>query len=187
MIKYKAILFFKLTLLSVLMATNLLFCKPVSVREQKKRRAKEAFVEKIIKNISFHGYFLSLKVKLGQYQGRAVVNNADLYRILKQDRRFDLEGYKSYIKDILEKDSTLYLRESVMTNNNVFAVHRKAKLPSDLSRSKDKFLLDFTILDGRALRKDLPHSEKVNIIDLLFKHNVAVKTDDESGLYLIDW
>lgn len=136
-----------------------------------------SFLEYVLSDFDRYSFYVAIKVKSDQRQGVLIIENNELYCSLKQTKGFSQEHYKTVIKRYivkgieLEVDSSVILKGTFLEKNNLIQLKN--------NKAKRCFVDDY--LTGGVLKKGLSTQESAFVIYQLFKLEIPVKIDCETG------
>jgi len=139
--------------------------------------------KKVIKDFGLHSYYLAINVEYDNRVVPIVLENADFYSIIKDDS-LTVKEYNIILENLLNKKKPYKINSKVLVNKfEEFKVNENL-LRGYTEKSRKSLVTKFFNKEG-VQQKRINSEEKKAVIYLLFKYNVFVKTDDETGLLYI--
>lgn len=140
--------------------------------------------EKVINDFSIHSFFICLKVEYNKSTVPIVLENSKLYSVLSYFEKIDRKKYITEINRVLKTNTNYNLQ-----NYDAFSYLRKYEVSFkkewiSFFDSREKLICFFN-RDG-VLMKKKNYEEKKMIIYMLFKYDIFVKIDDETGYLYIE-
>jgi hypothetical protein len=141
------------------------------------------FYNQVLNDFGTNSYFVALDIRSSSYKGHAIITNNNLYLFLHQEKGFDKERYKSYMKTFLAHHRTLRIDNGDIDNWGYIKVSVPENVINIANRGVDSFIAYF--FDGKALKFGITMNEQNAIIYQLFFWNVPAKIDSLTGELLI--
>ena len=140
------------------------------------------FYDTVLCSYSLHSIFVLVDIESDEYDGKAIIENGDLFEFLNQTKGFDKKQYKSFMKDLLSKNSKLSLEKSELNKWHFIKIQKIKSVENITSKGKDDFIAQY--FNGNVIKKGIDLDERNAVIATLFQWRIASLVDDETG-YLI--
>jgi len=138
------------------------------------------FYDKVLDDFDGYSWFLRIEVKSPFYSGEVIIENAELFYCLNQEKKIDKEQYKKILREKLENHLPIDIGSTTMCS--FIKVPEIESVNTNAKKGIDEFIK--TYFDGKVLKDGVTDDERTVIIQKLFEWEVASKIDDETG-YLI--
>lgn len=141
--------------------------------------------KKVIKDFGLHSYYLAINVKFENRIVPIVLENSDFYTLINGDTLSE-KDYVTMLENLFDKMNP-YEIENVELANKL--KEYKVDICGDLFEQyvdiKGSDLVKTFFDENQVQQKKLNIEQKKTVIYLLFRNNIFVKVDDETGLLYI--
>ena len=142
------------------------------------------YYTKVLTNLNFNGYYLSINVTSTSYTGKIVIQNVDFYTFLNRTKRIRHKKYIKQIKKYLETETPIPIDDVFFKEYKFAKVITLEEIEQDFKLGKIYFLEKY--FSNRVLNKSYSIETELIIIDKLFLFNILCFNDDESGALVIE-
>ncbi|MCT4640028.1 MAG: hypothetical protein N4A72_20195 [Bacteroidales bacterium] len=140
--------------------------------------------EKVINDFSLHSYYLVVKVSTDNNIMEIAIENEVLYSLFNKNISMSKTNYKKMISNALKKNTPIKVDKDFFRDLEYYVV-AEDKAIKKINQNGIEILKETFFTDG-VLYKRLTYSETKFLIYCLFKNNLYVKVDDESGFLILE-
>lgn len=141
------------------------------------------FFDKLLNDFERYSWFISVKINSFEYNGKAIIENDDLFYFLNQTQKLDREQYRKVIGEKLKNNGTLEIGQESLVKWNFIKVPDISSINQNAQKGVRKFVKIY--FDGKVLKDGITDEERTAVIQKLFDWKIASKTDDESGCLIL--
>lgn len=141
--------------------------------------------QKVIKDFGLHSYYIAINVVYDNRIIPIVLENSDFYTLIKGDSLSEKE-YIHMLEHIADKMEPYEINNVVLANKlEEYKVDIHGNLFKEYANINERNLIELFFNENGVQRKNINIEQKKILIHLLFKKNIFVKVDDETGLLYI--
>jgi|GEM_PF-2458627 len=141
------------------------------------------YVKTITSDFSTGSYYVCIKIEIKNNFDTIVITNNELYHLFRKNTNCTF-SYKSKVKRILLKNKSIKLRDKFNENISEYIFNNDTSVNMWAEKGKDEFI-DHYFTEGYQ-KTDLSDSERKSIIYQLFKWQILVSNNCESGEIVVD-
>lgn len=142
----------------------------------------DKFYNTALSDFRDHSYFLTVIVKTHDYQGKAIIENDNLFNYYNDTANLTSGQYIKIAYNNIANNTPIILSEKDLEKWRFIKVPSVKQVEDEASKNLDKFIRKY--FNNKALKQGISESKKTAIIYQLYKQNILCNIDDESG-YLI--
>ena len=143
----------------------------------------EKFFSQVLSDFDRHSLFVACEINSPGYSGKVVIENADLFACLSQQKGFSRIKYKSYMLQKLLTGGKIDIKSDNLLKWGFLKVNEMAEVKQQISDGDEEFIRNF--FSGKVIKEGLGFDVRNAIIYELFKRQISSKTDDETGYLYI--
>lgn len=143
----------------------------------------KGFYEQVLSDFDRHSLFIACDITSPSYNGKVVIENADLYAYFKQQNGFSKKKYKSYMLHKLSNASKIEVKSEDLLKWKFLKVSEIVEVNQQISAGNEEFVRNF--FTGRVIKEGLNFETRNAVIYQLFSRQIGSKTDDETGYLYI--
>jgi len=141
------------------------------------------FYNKLLDNVDGNTYFITIKVKSIEFNGKVVVENSDLFYYFSQIKKINKSDYKKMIIRSLERNSSIEIGNADLVRWNLIKVPLINNVDLNAKKGLEQFIKIY--FNGNVLKDGITDEERTVIIQKLFEWKILTKIDDETGYLFI--
>lgn len=141
------------------------------------QRGDEGFFNKVTSDFSRNSYFIVVKAENKGVE--YLIDNDDLFYFFHQTKGFDKASYQKYILPILQFNKSITISDTDISKFGFVKLTRNEYIQAESVKGRDFFTKRF--FKGKILKDGLSVDERNNIVQVLYKWQIAARIDDESG------
>jgi hypothetical protein len=139
----------------------------------------EKLHDRILDSFTNHSLYVVINVESDAYNGKVIIQNRHLFLFLKEYNKLDRENYKSFMKELLSKNSELSIRKTDLEKWKFNKVPKDESVEVSAKKGKDFFIENYF---RNGFLKEDANGNLFTIIAQLFEWKIATKIDDETGV-----
>jgi len=141
--------------------------------------------KKVFKDFGLHSYYLAINVEYNKQVMPIVIENAEFYSLIKDDSLSEKE-YVDMLGNLLSQMNSFEINRKMLYDKlEAYRVDIHGSLIKEYADKKGDDLITIFFNEDGVQSEKLSNEEKKVIIHLLFKKNIFVKIDDETGFIYI--
>jgi cellulose synthase/poly-beta-1,6-N-acetylglucosamine synthase-like glycosyltransferase len=141
--------------------------------------------QKVLSDFNLHSYYLALDVKYNNHIMPIVMENAEFYTLIDNDTLSE-KDYINMMQRILKRNNPFNLKDKMLYNKlKEYQVDTNQANLEKFKNVKDKNMINSFFNKDGVLELEMNEKEKRYLIYILFKSDVFVKIDDETGFLYI--
>ena len=177
----------------ILIVFTLVFCL-LGVSESYAQSSSQSdydFYSVLLDGYSTHGKFIAVDIKSDEYNGKAIIENGNLYYFLGETKGFNQNQYKVFVKDLLLKESKLSLGKSDLNKWHFIKINKIEAVENYANKGKNELIahyfdrVDNKYFDVFVIKKEIDDDETNAVIAKLFDWKIVSQVDDETGYLVI--
>jgi hypothetical protein len=141
------------------------------------------FYTKVLSDFGSPSYFIALNIKSPSYEGRAIIENNNLFEFLHKTKGLSMKKYQAMMLKVLEHKRELKISDEDLNKWHFFKVSEPESVIMIANRGLNNFIAYY--FNGVALNWGVTDEEKYAIINQLFYWRVPARTDKVSGILMI--
>lgn len=141
------------------------------------------YLDQILSDYGRHSYYVTLQVSSPSYTGPVVVENSHLYLLFKRRHCIEKKTYQDSLKTLIEENEIISVSDEELKKLKFKKVSQNCEV-EEVARRGLSVLTKKYFNDRGALIVTDPNAE-IAIIYHLFKWQIPIKRDDESGYLFI--
>jgi hypothetical protein len=141
------------------------------------------FLDVILHDRRNNSFYLAININNPDYNGRAIIENVDLYYFLSRTQGIDFPEYTKTMKEILLRNDTLQLDQQSwesLGKRKFQRVQDYEEVQSYTQQGVHSFLEHFFDADN-LLKSNIPNEMKPAIINQLFLWNIYISHQGVTG------
>ena len=144
----------------------------------------DLFLERALSDTNYQSFFIALNIKSRKYEGKAIVENGDLYSYLRRTKKMDKEKYKQVMKELLSTKAALTIKGKINLRKHGFIIVPENKSVEAVAlKGREEFLRYY--FEKNNIKSNISILDRNAIIYQLFEWKVLAKIDDISGYIII--
>jgi hypothetical protein len=142
------------------------------------------FFDKVLTNFDSSSYYISLNIKSPYYNGRALIENDDLYNFLNKTEGLSKTRYHKKMKRILLHNRYLRVDEKDISKWKFIKVKQVDSVIYAANKGVNSFIAQY--FDGVVMDPGLTYDEIYAVIAQLFYWGIPLRVDPVSKQILLD-
>ena len=141
--------------------------------------------KRVLSDFNLHSYYLALDIKYNNHIMPIVIENAEFYTIIDNDT-LSKKDYINMMQRILKENNPFNIKDKMLYNKlKDYHVDTNQANLEKFKKIKYKNMINSFFNKDGVLQQELNEKEKRYLIYILFRRDVFVKNDDETGFLYI--
>jgi hypothetical protein len=142
------------------------------------------FFDRVLSDFDSNSYYIALNIKSPFYNGRALIENDDLYNFLHKKEGIDKASYHKKMKRILLHNRYLKVDERDIKKWKFIKVKLVDTVIFEANKGVNSFIAKY--FDGVLMNPGLSYDEIYAVIDQMFYWGIPLRVDPVSNQILLD-